>query len=93
MPSQPLTLHKGTLLSCFGWFSVFFQGFRIFDEVKLLPDPQREVIELVFNSGMTHVEVSKHLGISIGTAKSRIRYAYQRLRENLGSNPKQVHDI
>jgi DNA-directed RNA polymerase specialized sigma24 family protein len=31
--------------------------------------------------------VSKHLGISIGTAKSRIRYAYQRLRENLGSNP------
>ena len=59
----------------------------IFDAVKLLPDPQREVIELVFNSGMTHVEVSKHLGISIGTAKSRIRYAYQRLRENLGSNP------
>lgn len=59
----------------------------IFDAVKLLPDPQREVIGLVFNSGMTHVEVSKHLGISIGTAKSRIRYAYQRLRENLGSNP------
>jgi len=54
--------------------------------VKQLPEPQREVIELVFYKEMTHVQVAEHLGISIGTAKSRIRYAYQRLRDALGNN-------
>ena len=58
----------------------------VLDAVKQLPDPQREVIELVFYKEMTHVQVAEHLGISIGTAKSRIRYAYQRLRDALSNN-------
>ena len=58
----------------------------VLEAVKQLPDPQREVIELVFYKEMTHVQVAEHLDISIGTAKSRIRYAYQRLRDALSGN-------
>ena len=58
----------------------------VLEAVKQLPDPQREVIELVFYKEMTHVQVAEHLDISIGTAKSRIRYAYQRLRDSLSNN-------
>jgi RNA polymerase sigma factor (sigma-70 family) len=53
--------------------------------VKTLPAEQREAVELAFFSGMTHVQVAEKLGISIGTAKSRIRYAFQKLRAPLKS--------
>ena len=50
-----------------------------------IPDEQREAVELAFFSGLTHVQVAEKLGISVGTAKSRIRYAFQRLRSLLGT--------
>ena len=64
----------------------------VLEAVKQLPDPQREVIELVFYKEMTHVQVAEHLDISIGTAKSRIRYAYQRLRDALSGNSNIARD-
>lgn len=48
-----------------------------------LPPAQREVMEKVYLLEMTHQEVSDELGIPLGTVKSRIRLALDRLREAL----------
>jgi len=45
-----------------------------------LPDEQRQVIELSFISGMSHSEIADHLSLPIGTIKSRMRLAYDKLR-------------
>ncbi len=49
-----------------------------------LPAEQREVIELAYFQGLTHTEISERLAQPLGTAKSRIRLALQRLRQTLG---------
>ena len=51
--------------------------------LNTLPPEQQEAVELAFFKGLTYVQVAERLGISIGTAKSRIRYAFQRLRGQL----------
>ena len=55
--------------------------------VEKLPAEQRQAIELAFFSGLTHVQVAETLEVSIGTAKSRIRYGFERLRTILASQP------
>lgn len=50
---------------------------------SLLPPSQREVIEKVYLQEKTHQEVSDELAIPLGTVKSRIRLALDRLREAL----------
>ena len=49
-----------------------------------LPEDQRHVIELSFMKGLSHSEISGQLGLPLGTVKSRIRLAFQRLRGELG---------
>ena len=49
-----------------------------------LPDDQRNVIELSFMKGLSHSEIAEQLGLPLGTVKSRIRLAFQRLRGELG---------
>jgi RNA polymerase sigma-70 factor, ECF subfamily len=48
-----------------------------------LPPAQREVMEKVYLLEKTHQEVSDELAIPLGTVKSRIRLALDRLREAL----------
>jgi RNA polymerase sigma-70 factor, ECF subfamily len=48
-----------------------------------LPQAQREVMEKVYLQEKTHQEVSDELAIPLGTVKSRIRLALDRLREAL----------
>jgi RNA polymerase sigma-70 factor (ECF subfamily) len=50
--------------------------------VELSPE-QREVIELAYFQGLTQVEVSKRVGLPLGTAKARIRRGVKKLREKV----------
>jgi RNA polymerase sigma-70 factor (ECF subfamily) len=52
---------------------------------ELSPD-QREAVELAFVEGLTHLEISVRLGQPLGTIKTRIRSALQRMRGLLGGS-------
>jgi RNA polymerase sigma-70 factor (ECF subfamily) len=45
-----------------------------------LPPEQRNVLELAYFSGMTHAEIATVLGIPLGTIKTRLRMAMDKLR-------------
>jgi len=47
--------------------------------MKELPDEQRQVIFKSYMEGKSHAEISEDLNISLGTVKSRIRLAMQKL--------------
>ena len=49
--------------------------------VAALPPDQRRVLGLAYFKGMSHSEIAEHLGEPLGTVKSRIRMAMQRLRD------------
>lgn len=45
-----------------------------------LPPEQREVVELAYFAGLAYPEVAERMGIPLGTVKSRMRLALERLR-------------
>lgn len=45
-----------------------------------LPPEQREVVELAYFAGLAYPEVAARMGIPLGTVKSRMRLALERLR-------------
>lgn len=45
-----------------------------------LPPPQRDLIEKAYFGDLTHTEIAKQTGLPLGTIKSRIRLALDRLR-------------
>ena len=49
-----------------------------------LTPKQRQGIDLAYFRGLTHVEIAAHLGKPVGTIKSRIHLALERLRVMLG---------
>jgi RNA polymerase sigma-70 factor (ECF subfamily) len=48
--------------------------------IAALPDGYREVLVLHDVEGMTHTEISAHLGIAAGTSKSQLFHARRRVR-------------
>lgn len=46
-----------------------------------LPAPQRQVLTLAYYHGMSHGEISRALGIPVGTVKSRIRRGLLAVRD------------
>src|SRR2546427_7717758 len=51
--------------------------------LKALPPVQQQVIALAFYQGLTHVEISERLHVPLGTIKTRIRLAMDKLRDGL----------
>lgn len=57
---------------------------RILNALEVLKPDLRQVIELSFYKDMSHSQISEALGLPLGTVKSRIRIAFQKLRVELG---------
>jgi RNA polymerase sigma-70 factor (ECF subfamily) len=48
-----------------------------------LPADQKEVVSLAYLEGLSHSEIAERLGVPLGTVKSRMRIAYQKIRQAL----------
>lgn len=56
---------------------------RIQKALANLPEDQRQAVALAYFQGMTHTEIAETLKVPLGTVKTRIRLAMQKLREML----------
>jgi RNA polymerase sigma-70 factor (ECF subfamily) len=56
---------------------------RVRAAVAELPADQQQVLALAFFNGLTHREIAEKLGEPLGTVKTRIRLAMQKLRQAL----------
>ena len=56
---------------------------RVKTALLVLPEAQREAIELAFFSGMSQREISSHLDVPLGTIKTRMRLGLKKLRQEL----------
>ena len=56
---------------------------RLRQALRMLPAAQREMVERAYLGGLTHQEISRQTSLPVGTVKSRIRLAIDRLRHEL----------
>jgi RNA polymerase sigma-70 factor (ECF subfamily) len=56
---------------------------RLGAALALLPEKQRELIERAYYGDLSHTEIAEETGLPLGTIKSRIRLALDRLRQQL----------
>ncbi len=60
-----------------------WEVFEVRSALDRLPDEERQVIKLSHFDGLTHTEIAEHMGIPVGTVKSRSHRAHRRLLELL----------
>jgi RNA polymerase sigma-70 factor (ECF subfamily) len=53
---------------------------RVVEAMAVLPAAQHEVVQLLYFEGLSQSEVAARLGLPLGTVKSRLRLALDRLR-------------
>ena len=56
----------------------------VVEALAILPDDQRRVLDLAFMEGLSHREIAVRLALPLGTVKSRIRLAMDKLKLSLG---------
>jgi RNA polymerase sigma-70 factor (ECF subfamily) len=54
------------------------------DAIQSLPEKQRQLVEKAFFKELSHSEIALETGLPLGTIKSRIRLALERLRHAMG---------
>ena len=59
---------------------------RVRNALAILPQVQRQVIEMAYFYGMTRQEIAEMTGEALGTIHTRARLGLQKLREELGRN-------
>jgi len=77
--SQPLTEGASMLES----ISLDETSGQVRSALKQLPPAQREVLEMAYYDGLSQSEITKQLGIPLGTVKSRSRQGLLKLRKLL----------
>ncbi len=58
---------------------------RVHAALKTLPPDQQQVVRLAYFEGLTHSEIATKLGLPLGTVKTRLRLAFDKLRTGLAS--------
>lgn len=56
---------------------------RVQTALAALPPDQQEVVTLSYIEGLSHSEIAERLKLPLGTVKSRMRLAYQKVRESV----------
>ncbi len=56
---------------------------RLGQAMKALPEKQRDLIEKAYFGDLSHSEIATETGLPLGTIKSRIRLALERLRHSM----------
>lgn len=56
---------------------------RLSAALKRLPEKQRELVEKAYFGDLSHSEIAKATGLPLGTIKSRLRLALERLRHEM----------
>ncbi|WP_245752580.1 sigma-70 family RNA polymerase sigma factor [Poseidonocella pacifica] len=59
---------------------------RLAEALVALPERQRALVERAYFGDLSHSEISAETGLPLGTIKSRIRLALDRLRHAMGSS-------
>jgi RNA polymerase sigma-70 factor, ECF subfamily len=59
------------------------QSHRVRQVIASLPPEQREVLGLAYFKGLSHSQIAEQLAQPLGTVKSRIRQAMQKVRDEL----------
>jgi RNA polymerase sigma-70 factor (ECF subfamily) len=53
------------------------------EAMRLVPDDQRQTIEMAYFMGFTHVEIAERMSVPLGTVKSRLRIGLEKMRDHL----------
>ena len=59
-------------------------SWRVHRALETLPPSERTLVELAYWSGLSQSEIAEHVGIPLGTVKTRTRSALHRLADELG---------
>ena len=57
---------------------------KLAEAVATLPEKQRELIQRAYFGDLSHAQIAEETGLPLGTIKSRIRLALERLRHAMG---------
>ncbi|WP_339376954.1 sigma-70 family RNA polymerase sigma factor [Chroococcidiopsis sp. TS-821] len=79
LPTQPLTIdpEEDVLIG--------ERRARVLAALSQIPPAQRQVLEMAYYKGLTHVEIAAQTGERLGTVKTRIRLGLSKLRQILGT--------